>query len=543
MPPIAGDGTYSLPAGYLGVAGTPILVTQHNPIFEDVRDALTACVKRNGAGAMTGLLTLSGDPSTAMQAATKQYVDAAALAATAALDMKPSVLCATTANVTLSGEQTIDGQLTAASRVLVKNQTAAAENGIYLTGAGAWARVTDMDAWTELPGAFVAVEVGTIWADTQWLCTVNAGGTINSTAVTFRRVDSSLPRNAQTGTSYTVTTDDHGCHLTFSNAAAVAVTQPQATTTFAVFHGFYENIGAGTVTITPTTSTINGAATLVLLTGQWALIDSDKTNYRALKGGVPDAVAKTGALVGLTLSRTNATTYGIATGYASNEDSGSAFDMTLASAFTKTLSAWAAGTGNGSLDTGAIGASGWYHVHMIRKTADGSIDFLLSLAASAVTMPTGYVARRRIGSILTNGSSQIVAFSQSGDEVLWDVAVVDRDTTNPGTSAISCTLTTPTGVRTTAILTVGWFTGTNDASVIFSSLDMSDQAPQDPATGALTGFTSLSHPKNASSTWRLNEQRVRTNTSSQVRARANLSGAADHLGIITRGWVDPRGKQ
>lgn len=90
-------------------------------------------------------------------------------------------------------------------------------------------------------------------------------------------------RNAQTGTTYTVLTADRGKLLTFSNAAAVAVTLPQATSTFGDgWFVFVKNLGAGTATITPTTSTIGGAASLALTTGQWAMIVSDGTNYNTL---------------------------------------------------------------------------------------------------------------------------------------------------------------------------------------------------------------------------------------------------------------------
>lgn len=131
--------------------------------------------------ALTGYLTLHADPSSAMHAATKAYVDSVA----AGFDVKASVKCATTGNITLSGEQTIDGVTTSASRVLVKAQSAAAENGLYTSAAGAWARVADMDAWTEVPGAFVFVEEGSTLADTGWVCTAGAGGTIGSTAITW----------------------------------------------------------------------------------------------------------------------------------------------------------------------------------------------------------------------------------------------------------------------------------------------------------------------------------------------------------------------
>lgn len=138
-------------------------------------------VKLSG-GTLTGLLTLSGDPSANMHAATKQYVDNLIQG----IDAKSSVRAATTANITLSGTQTVDGiALAAADRVLVKNQTAPAENGIYLVSATAWTRATDADSWAELPAAFTWVEQGTVNGDSGWLCTVDAGGTLGTTAVTM----------------------------------------------------------------------------------------------------------------------------------------------------------------------------------------------------------------------------------------------------------------------------------------------------------------------------------------------------------------------
>lgn len=90
--------------------------------------------------------------------------------------------------------------------------------------------------------------------------------------------------NAQTGTTYIFVFDDRGKLVTFSNASPVAVTLPQAASTGSFKSGwttFVRNKGAGTVTITPTTSTINGASTLVLATGESATIFSDGTNYSA----------------------------------------------------------------------------------------------------------------------------------------------------------------------------------------------------------------------------------------------------------------------
>jgi len=126
--------------------------------------------------------TISTTPSNSTDIANKAYVDTVAQG----LDTKASVVAGTTANITLSGAQTIDGiAVVATDRVLVKNQTAPADNGIYIASATAWSRAPDMDTWAEVPGAYVFVETGTTLADTGWVCTSDAGGTIGVTAITW----------------------------------------------------------------------------------------------------------------------------------------------------------------------------------------------------------------------------------------------------------------------------------------------------------------------------------------------------------------------
>jgi hypothetical protein len=128
-------------------------------------------------------LTNVATPTDANDAANKAYVDAAR----SGLDVKASVRAATTANITLSGEQTIDGvSVAAGDRVLVKNQSTGSENGIYVCAAGAWARATDADVDAEVtPGLFTFVEEGTVAADSGWVLTTNGAITVGTTSLAF----------------------------------------------------------------------------------------------------------------------------------------------------------------------------------------------------------------------------------------------------------------------------------------------------------------------------------------------------------------------
>jgi hypothetical protein len=99
------------------------------------------------------------------------------------------VRAATTANITIStalnNADTLDGvTLATGDLVLVKDQSSALQNGIYVVGASP-ARAVDFDTYDEHAGAVIYVNEGTTNADTLWKCTSNAGGTLNTTAITF----------------------------------------------------------------------------------------------------------------------------------------------------------------------------------------------------------------------------------------------------------------------------------------------------------------------------------------------------------------------
>lgn len=156
----------------------------------DAANVAAAGALMTSGGTMSGAINMGAQlinnlatPVSSGDAATKAYVDATANG----LDVKASVRVATTANITLSGPQTIDGvSVIAGDRVLVKNQSTAANNGIYVAAAGAWARASDADANAEVTsGLFTFVTEGTVNGNTGWALTTDDPITLGTTALAF----------------------------------------------------------------------------------------------------------------------------------------------------------------------------------------------------------------------------------------------------------------------------------------------------------------------------------------------------------------------
>lgn len=133
-----------------------------------------------------------------MSAADKTKLDAAQNLSE--IDAKESCFVRAQGNLSLTGEQTIDGSLTSASRVLVDQQSTATQDGIYVTAAGAWARSADMPTATEARGVRVWIEEGTVDGDRLYSCSNNEGSDIVGTdGLTFGLIGAGSPRGAGAG--------------------------------------------------------------------------------------------------------------------------------------------------------------------------------------------------------------------------------------------------------------------------------------------------------------------------------------------------------
>ncbi len=204
--------------------------------------------------------------------------------------------------------------------------------------------------------------------------------------------------NAQSGTSYTLVTGDRGKHVTTSNAASIAVTLPQAGSGFEDgWFSILENIGVGATTITPTTSTINGNAALVLNTGQAAYLLSDGTNYRALVTG-------TG---GILVNAQTGTSYTYLAGDRNKlvtHTNGSAIAGTLPQATTVFGSGWFMWVENRGVGTLTITPT--------TSTIDGVATLALITNQGCLIVSDGanYFTMRGVGGAASGGSASFAVF-------------------------------------------------------------------------------------------------------------------------------------
>ena len=219
--------------------------------------------------------------------ANKQYVDYVA----AGLSWKQPVAVATTANITLSGLQTIDTYTTlAGDRVLVKSQSNAAQNGIYIASSGAWTYAADASTWNQYVGAITFVEYGT-QKNGAFYCSAQPGGTLGTTALNWASFSVSATYTAGTGLTLT------GYSFSITNTGVSAATYGSASAVPVIAVNAQGQItSATTTTIAIANTQISGLGTM----------STQNANAVAITGGTIDGTTiggtTAGAVTGTTIT-------------------------------------------------------------------------------------------------------------------------------------------------------------------------------------------------------------------------------------------------
>jgi hypothetical protein len=480
--------------GYLKGAGTTISGVTAIPNADLANSSVTIGSTNVALGATASTLagltsvTVTQDPTSALQLATKQYVDSVAQG----LNAKTACLWTTTGNITLSGLGTQangewTGTLNAGDRILVKNETLSQNNGIYAAAAGAWTRTADANTWNQLVSAFVFVEQGAIYGDTGWVCTVDPGGTLGTTPVTWAQFSGAGTYTAGTGLTLS------GTQFSITNTAVSANSYGSSTAipTFTVN-------AQGQLTAASTAAVIAPAGTLTGTTLASNVVTSSLTSVGTIGTGVWQGTA-----VGATYGGTGQTTY--TTG-----------DLLYASA-TNTLSKLGIGA-NGTVLTSNGTTVSWSSTYAgtVTSVAQTFTGGLISVSGSPITT-SGTLALTVAGT-----SGGIPYFSSGTTWASSAVLAANAIVIGGGAGAAPATTTTGTGV----IAAIGNAVTGSGGIVLQTSPTITTPTTSGNVTATGTAARFLADFSNATVNSRFAYQTSTTNGSTGIYALPNGTSTA-----------------
>ena len=437
------DGTFQTFIGQGQPFTVPITGAQSGlQITNSTLDSSPIGANSPSTGAFTSITTSTGtittSPVNSTDIVNKYYVDSVAQG----LNPKASCQVATTANITLSGLQAIDGYTTlAGDRVLVKNQTTSSQNGIYLASASAWTRATDMDVWAEVAGAYTVILNGG-QADTGWVCNASTTGTIGTTAMPWVQFSGSATYYAGTGLTLASNT------FSITNTGVTAASYGSASQTLTATvnaQGQLTSLAATSIAIANTQ--VSGLGTM----------STQSASSVSITGGAIDGTtlgATTASTVrGTTITATTQFT-GAGTGLTGTATSlnigGNAATATTASATTAAVTFNNAGAGgvSGSTFNGATALTVSYNTIGAPSTtgSGASGTWAIGISGNAATVTNG---------VYTTGSYSNPTWitSISGSIVSGAVSTATTATNIAGGTAGALAYNTASG--TTTFLTLG----------------------------------------------------------------------------------------
>jgi hypothetical protein len=381
------------------------------------------------AGTFTNIATTTGTITTAASGPTdivnKQYVDYFA----AGLSWKAPALTGTSANITLSGLQTINGvTLVAGDVVLVKNQTNSAENGIYVASATAWTYSVGGDTWAEYVGAIIFISSGSL-NGTAWYCTAQPGGTLGVTAMTWSNFSVASTYTAGTGLTLT------GTQFSITNTGVSAATYGSATASAVIAVNAQGQItSASSSTITPAVGSITGLGTGVAtalaagVTGSGNIVLATSPSLVTPLLGTPTSGNfSTGTFTWPTFNQNT-------TGYAASLAGGAAGSLPYQSS-VNTTTFLAAGS-NGQVLTLAAGVPSW-----ATPTAGTVTSIATAGTVNGITLTGGPITST--GTITLGGTLGSIANSQlTNSSITFGATAAALGTTVSGFNAVTIGATT-----------------------------------------------------------------------------------------------------
>jgi hypothetical protein len=262
---------------------------------------------------------------------------------------------------------------------------------------------------------------------------------------------------------------------------------------------------------------------------QWTLVATQ--NWVLAQGTIlPRFIA------GLELSNdsTGPTYIGIEAGSACSDDYATMMAMTVAG-FKKDCSAtWVVGSGNGALDSAPLAASKWYHVFLILRPDTGIIDVYISQSLTP-TLPPNYTKKRRIGSVLTDSLSHIVAFTQTGGHVAWKPPLLNYNGVSLGVGPAMLLISVPPGVKSMWRGVILLSISSGPVNMTVGPGDMGTTTQVNTPPGNEVYVADPSHPLSM-------EYEEQTDTAQRISFASGLNVSGPGFYVSTKGYFDFRGQ-
>lgn len=342
-------------------------------------------------------------------------------------------------------------------------------------------------------------------------------------------------------TTYTTTISDINKTLVCSASADYTVTLLSAATAGDGFRQiFKKSSDAFNITLDPAGSETIDDLSNFTLSSPWQILSivSNGTNW-LIENNVGNAGVNKFAFEGFSIANNSGdTNHDIDFNTGDCYDSTSQVVITLSSTLTKRIDAtWAAGTNQGGLFSGTVAISTTYHLFVIYNPTTNVTDCGFDTSLTAANRPAGYTYYRRVASLYTDSSANLVQFVNYKDQYLLDVPVQDYDVANPGTSAVTPDLSIPNDIKLGALITI-FLTSINPGvfvHVLITDPDLPDTPPLDANCTMQVQTAALEASSNIYGVFT-------TSTSGQIRIRLDFSNADVSVSVNTRGWMDDRGR-